>query len=88
MRKLLAKDPKDQKKITDDRLGGTKSDVVPYLAAEAPSALLDPICAVPRVVEEASLARDAALLIGRAIPRLREIQAIRAHYPQRLQQTA
>ena len=64
IRKLLASDPAEQKKITDSTLGDTKSDVVRYLAAEAPSVLLDPICAVPRVVEEASLARDVALLIG------------------------
>ena len=64
IRKLLADDPEAQKKITDQMLGDTKSDVLRYLAAEAPSILLDPICAVPRVVQEASLARDVALLIG------------------------
>jgi tagatose-1,6-bisphosphate aldolase len=64
IRKLLAAAPEEQKKITDDTLGDTKSDVVRYLAAEAPCVLLDPICAVPRVVEEGSLARDTALLIG------------------------
>jgi tagatose-1,6-bisphosphate aldolase len=64
IRKLLASTPEEQKKISDATLGDTKSDVVRYLAAEAPCVLLDPICAVPRVVEEASLARDVALLIG------------------------
>ena len=64
IRTLLASDPAEQKKITDAMLGDTKSDAVRYLAAEAPSVLLDPICAVPRVVEEASLARDVALLIS------------------------
>ncbi len=64
IRKLLASTPEEQAKITDTILGDTKSDVVRYLAAHAPCVLLDPICAVPRVVEEASLARDVALLIG------------------------
>jgi tagatose-1,6-bisphosphate aldolase len=64
IRKLLADTPEEQKKITDATLGDTKSDVARYLAAEAPCVLLDPICAVPRVVEEGSLARDTALLIG------------------------
>ncbi len=64
IRKLLAKTPEEQKLITEAMLGDVKSDVVRYLASEAPSVLLDPICAVPRVVEEASLARDVALLIG------------------------
>lgn len=49
IRKLLADNPAGQKYITDQMLGDTKSDVV---------------CSVPRMVEEASLARDVALLIG------------------------
>ena len=64
IRKLLASDAEGQAKISDTILGDTKSDVVRYLAAHAPCVLLDSICAVPRVVEEASLARDVALLIG------------------------
>jgi tagatose-1,6-bisphosphate aldolase len=64
IRKLLADTPEEQKNISDATLGDTKSDVVRYLAAEAPCVLLDPICAVPRVVDEGSLARDVALLIG------------------------
>jgi tagatose 1,6-diphosphate aldolase len=38
--------------------------VVQHLASHAPCVLLDPICAVPRVVEEGALPRDVALLIG------------------------
>lgn len=64
IRKLLSNDPAEQAKITDAMLGDTKSDVVRHLASDAPCVLLDPICAVPRVIEEASLARDVALLIG------------------------
>ncbi len=64
IRKLLSADPVEQGRITDSMLGDVKSDVVRYLASEAPCILLDPICAVPRVVDEASLARDVALLIG------------------------
>jgi tagatose-1,6-bisphosphate aldolase len=64
IRKLLSDDPAGQAKISDAMLGDTKSDVVRYLAGEAPCVLLDAICAVPRVVEEASLARHVALLIG------------------------
>jgi tagatose-1,6-bisphosphate aldolase len=64
IRKILAKTAEEQAKITDDMLGDTKSDVTRYLAANAPCILLDPICAVPRVVDEAALPRDVALLIG------------------------
>ena len=63
-RKLLNNDPVEQAKITDHVLGDTKCDITAYLASEAPCVLLDPICAVPRVVEEGALPRDVALLIG------------------------
>ena len=35
-----------------------------YLASHAPCVLLDPVCAVPRVVDDGVLPRDVALLIG------------------------
>jgi tagatose 1,6-diphosphate aldolase len=64
MRKLLAPDPAAQAAITDAMLGDTKADIVQHLANAASCVLLDPICAVPRVVDEGVLARDVALLIG------------------------
>jgi len=64
IRQLLSPDKAGQAAITDAMLGDVKIDVVRYLAAHAPSVLLDPICAVPRVVDEAALPRDVALLIG------------------------
>ena len=64
IRKLLASDEAGQKAITDTVLGDTKADVTRHLAAHAPCILLDPICAVPRVVDEGALPRDVALLIG------------------------
>ena len=64
IRSLLASDPAEQAKITDAMLGETKSGIVRHLAAHAPCVLLDAICAVPRVVEEGTLPRDVAMLIG------------------------
>ncbi|TKD48282.1 MAG: tagatose-bisphosphate aldolase, partial [Mesorhizobium sp.] len=64
MRTLLAADPAEQAKITNDMLGDTKSDITRYLASQASCVLLDPLCAVPRVVDEGVLNRDTALLIG------------------------
>ncbi len=64
MRKLLTSDEAAQKKITDAQLGDIKADVTQYLAAHAPCILLDPACAVPRVVDDGTLPRDVALLIG------------------------
>lgn len=64
MRTLLASDPDEQARITNDMLGDTKADITRYLASEATSVLLDPLCAVPRVVDEGVLNRDTALIIG------------------------
>lgn len=64
MRQLLAADPAEQAKISDATLGDTKADIARYLANEASCVLLDPICAVPKVVDEAVLARDVGLVVG------------------------
>ena len=64
MRTLLASDPEEQARITNDMLGDTKADITRYLASQASCVLLDPLCAVPRVVDEGVLNRDTALLIG------------------------
>lgn len=64
MRKIMAKSPSEEAEITDAMLGETKADITRYLASQASCILLDPVCAVPRVVDDAVLARDTALLIG------------------------
>jgi tagatose 1,6-diphosphate aldolase len=64
IRALLSPDRAEQAKITDAMLGDIKIDVVRHLASHAPSVLLDAVCAVPRVIDEAALPRDVALLIG------------------------
>lgn len=64
IRQILADTPEARAAISDAMLGDTKSDVVRYLASEAPCVLLDPICAVPRVVDDGVLPRDVAMLIG------------------------
>jgi len=64
MRKILAATPEEQARIDERKLGDVKSDIVACLANAASCVLLDPVCAVPRVVDEGILARDTALLIG------------------------
>jgi tagatose-1,6-bisphosphate aldolase len=64
MRTLLASDPAAQAAIGNDTLGQTKADITRYLAAQAGCVLVDPICAVPQLVDDAVLPRDTALLIG------------------------
>ncbi len=64
MRSLLADTPEDQAKITNDALGLTKMDIASYLARHATAVLVDPICAVPGIVDQGVLHRSTALLIG------------------------
>ncbi len=64
MRTLLASDPAEQAKIGNDTLGLTKADITRHLASQASCVLVDPICAVPQLVDDAVLERDTALLIG------------------------
>ncbi|MDL2398708.1 tagatose-bisphosphate aldolase [Rhizobium mayense] len=64
MRSLLAKDPEAQAAISDKTLGDTKADIARFLASKASCVLVDPICAVPALVDDRIIQRDTALLIG------------------------
>jgi len=64
MRSLLAKEPGAQAAISDKTLGDTKADIARFLASKASCVLVDPICAVPALVDDRIIQRDTALLIG------------------------
>ena len=64
MRTIMGATPAEQAAITEAMLGETKADITRYLASQASCILLDPVCAVPGVVDDGVLARDTALLIG------------------------
>jgi tagatose-1,6-bisphosphate aldolase len=64
MRSLLAPDEETQARIGNDILGNTKADITRYLASQASCVLVDPVCAVPKMVDDGVLPRDTALLIG------------------------
>lgn len=64
MRTLLANDPEQQAAISEKQLGLIKADITQYLASKASCVLVDPICAVPQLVDDGIIARDTALLIG------------------------
>lgn len=64
MRTLLAKTPDEQAKISNAVLGLTKMDITAFLAKEAGCVLVDPLCAVPGLVDEDVLHRSTGLLIG------------------------
>jgi tagatose-1,6-bisphosphate aldolase/sugar (pentulose or hexulose) kinase len=50
--------------ISDAELAAAKSDLVRYLANSAPAILLDPEIALPAVVDDGTLARGTALVVG------------------------
>ncbi|EAR51803.1 tagatose-1,6-bisphosphate aldolase [Oceanicola granulosus HTCC2516] len=64
MRKVLADTPEAQAAIDEPTLGVVKSAIVRHLANKASCILLDPVCAVPAVVDDGTLARDTGLLVG------------------------
>lgn len=64
MRQVLAATPEEQAKIGNSVLGDTKADITRYLASEAGCVLVDPICAVPHLVDDGVLPRSTGLLIG------------------------
>ncbi len=64
MRTLLAKTPEDQAAISNATLGLTKMDITAHLARHAGCVLVDPICAVPGLVDDGVIHRSTGLLIG------------------------
>jgi tagatose-1,6-bisphosphate aldolase len=64
MRTLLANTPDEQAAISNAVLGLTKMDITAHLARHAGCVLVDPICAVPGLVDEGVLYRSTGLLIG------------------------
>ncbi|MFP1890502.1 tagatose-bisphosphate aldolase [Lonsdalea quercina] len=64
MRTLLADTPEEQAKISNETLGKTKYDITQYLASEAGCVLVDPLCAVPGIIDEGVVPRNTGLLVG------------------------
>jgi tagatose-1,6-bisphosphate aldolase len=64
MRTLLADTAEKQAAISNAVLGLTKMDITAHLARHAGCVLVDPICAVPGLVDEGVLHRSTGLLIG------------------------
>jgi sulfofructosephosphate aldolase len=64
MRTLLAPTTEEQSKIGTDILGATKIDIAAHLARHATAVLVDPVCALPAMIDQGYLHRSTALLIG------------------------
>ena len=64
MKAVMTDAPDGPGSITPDQLAEAKSDLVEYLGNQAPAILLDPEVALPRVVDDGTLARGTALVVG------------------------
>lgn len=63
MRQALTPDAEARRGIADATLGDVKIAIARHLAHGA-AVLVDPVCALPRLVDEDHLSRDTALLVG------------------------
>jgi tagatose-1,6-bisphosphate aldolase/sugar (pentulose or hexulose) kinase len=64
MKAVMTDAPDGPGSVTLEQLADAKSDLVRYLGNHAPAILLDPEVSLPRVVEDSTLARDTALVVG------------------------
>jgi tagatose-1,6-bisphosphate aldolase/sugar (pentulose or hexulose) kinase len=64
MKAVMNDAPDGPDSISKDQLADAKGDLVKYLGNHAPAILLDPEVALPRVVDEGTLSRDTALVVG------------------------
>ena len=64
MRQVLADTPAAREAIGNDTLGLVKADITAHLARHAGAVLVDPLCAVPMLVDEGVIDRCTGLLIG------------------------
>ena len=64
MKAVMYDAPDGPGSVTREQLADAKSDLVRYLGNYAPAILLDPEVALPQIVDEATLGRDTALVVG------------------------
>ncbi len=64
MRQVLAETPAAREAISNDALGLVKADITAHLARHAGAVLVDPLCAVPMLVDDGIIDRCTGLLIG------------------------
>jgi tagatose 1,6-diphosphate aldolase len=81
MKAVMTDAPDGPGSVTPDQLAEAKSDLVRYLGNHAPAILLDPEVALPRVVDDATLARDTALVVGMDASGFETVDGLRyTHY--------
>jgi sulfofructosephosphate aldolase len=64
MKAVMTDAPDGPGSVSTEQLAAAKADLVTYLGNHAPAILLDPEVALPQVVDDATLSRDTALVVG------------------------
>jgi len=64
MKAVMTDAPGGPGSVTAEQLADAKADLVRYLGNHAPAILLDPEVALPRVVDDGTLSRETALVVG------------------------
>jgi len=64
MKAVMKDAPDGPGSITIEQLADAKADIVAYLANHGPAILLDPEVALPKIIDEGTLARDTGLVVG------------------------
>jgi tagatose 1,6-diphosphate aldolase len=64
MKAVMTDAPDGAASVTTEQLAAAKSDLVTYLGNHAPAILLDPEVALPAIVDDGTLSRDTALVVG------------------------
>lgn len=64
MKAVMTDAPDGPGSVTFDQLADAKADLVRYLGNYAPAILLDPEVALPKIVDDATLSRNTALVVG------------------------
>jgi sulfofructosephosphate aldolase len=64
MKAVMDDAPDGPDSVTTEQLAAAKSDLVTYLGNHAPAILLDPEVALPKIVDDGTLSRDTALVVG------------------------
>ncbi len=63
--------------VTQDQLVEAKADLVSYLGNHAAAILLDPEVALPQIVDDGTLSRDTALVVGMDASGFEEVDGLR-----------
>ncbi|GAA4387073.1 hypothetical protein [Tsukamurella soli] len=77
MKAVMNDAPGGASSVTADQLADAKSDLVRYLGNAAPAILLDPQVAVPRIVDDGTLARNTALVVALDASGFEEVDGLR-----------